>query len=262
VLRKATVEVAGRPARYIEAGAGPAVVFVHGLGLAGTFFRNHCRAFARAGFRAIAPDLPGFGRSRGPWLGQSVEETADWLLAFAARLGLGRVVWVGHSLAAQATLDAAARAPARTRALVLVTPTGAPGRCRLLRQLSNFVRDVGREPVALAPTVARHYIHGSPTAFLGTWLRAARDHPARKARRVRCPTLVVAGKRDPVVPNDFVQTLVRRIPGAELALIHGAGHGITFDRSEEFDRAVLAFLRGVVARPDADSGGVRGAAAA
>lgn len=259
MLRRATVEVAGRPARYIAAGAGPAVVFVHGLGLSGGFFRSHCKAFARAGFLALAPDLPGFGRSPGPRFGLSVAETAEWLVALASELGLGRVVWVGHSLAAQATLEAAVLAPSRTRALVLVTPTGAPGRCRLLRQFRSFVRDMWREPIALAPVVARHYIHGSPTAFLGTWIRAARHRPSRTAPRVRCPTLVVAGKRDPVVPNHFVDMLIRRIPGAKLARIHGAGHGITFDRPEDFDRVVLAFLREVLARPDGGTGIARSA---
>lgn len=262
MLRRATVEVAGRPARYIAAGAGPPVVFVHGLGLSGAFFRSHCRAFARAGFTAVAPDLPGFGRSPGPWFGLSVEATAEWLVSLAMALGLERVVWIGHSLAAQAALEAAVLAPSRARALVLVTPTGAPGRCRLLRQVRSFVRDIWREPIALAPVVARHYIHGSPTAFFGTWIRAARHYPSRNAHRVRCPTLVVAGKRDPVVPNDFVEMLVRRIPGAELARIHGAGHGITFDRSEDFDRAVLGFLHRALARPYAAPDDARGADAA
>ncbi|HEX7119209.1 MAG TPA: alpha/beta hydrolase [Longimicrobiales bacterium] len=245
-MRRTEVWVGGRRARYIDAGAGPPVVFVHGLGLSGAVFRGHCRAFAAAGFRPVAPDLPGFGRSRGPRLGLSVPETASWLLAFAAAVGLGPVVWIGHSLAAQAVLEAAVRAPARARALVLVTPTGAPGSCRLLRQVRSFARDIGREPLSLVPVVARQYMQGSLGAFLGTWLRATRDHPSRKARRVQCPTLVVAGKRDPVVPNDFVEILVRRIPDVRLARIHGAGHAITFDRSDDFDREVLAFLRGVI----------------
>ncbi|HEX6939008.1 MAG TPA: alpha/beta hydrolase [Longimicrobiales bacterium] len=245
-MRRATVEVDGRRARYIDAGAGPAVVLVHGLGLSGAVFHGHCRALAAAGFRAIAPDLPGFGRSDGPWRGLSVPETASWLLAFAAAIGVDRAIWLGHSLAAQGVLEAAVRAPARARALVLVTPTGAPGRCRLLRQVRSYLRDIGREPVSLIPIVARQYLRGSATAFLGTWLRSVRDHPVRKALRVRCPTLLVTGIRDPLVPDGFVALLMQRIPDARLATIHGAGHGITFDRSDEFDRVVIAFLRGVV----------------
>lgn len=258
VVRRGEVAVDGRRVRYIEAGRGPAVVLVHGLGLSGAVFRNHCHALAAGGFRAIAPDLPGFGASRGARLGQSVAETAVWLLAFGGAVGVGRAAWVGHSLASQGVLELAVRAPHRASALVLATPTGAPGRLRLLRQLRAFARDVGREPISLVPLVAREYARGSLGAFLGTWIKAALDHPCGKAGRVRCPTLIIAGKRDPVVGEDFLSILARRIPGARLARLHGAGHGIVFHRSDEFNGTVVAFLHGVVGWGGDPGPGLRG----
>jgi 2-hydroxy-6-oxonona-2,4-dienedioate hydrolase len=233
----------GRRARYLEAGAGPPLVIVHGLGLSSTIWARHFPAFTSIGLRVVAPDLPRFGGSEGPAFGQTVEEVAEWLLAFADQTGVAKAAWLGHSLAAQATIDLAARSPARARALILATPTGAPGRFRLLRQAMSFVRDIGRERPALIPAVVREYVKGSPMAFLGTWIKAARDDPAKKARSVHCPTLIVVGRADPMVPDSFLHLLAQRMPRARIARMRGGSHGVVFERWREFDLLAADFLR-------------------
>lgn len=242
-IRAGWLTIEGRRTRYHEAGTGPPVVVVHGLGLSGEFWTGHFSAFTAAGFRIVAPDLPAFGDSEGPLLGQTVEETAAWLLAFADALGLGTMAWVGHSIAAQAALEAAVRAPHRARALVLATPTGAPGRWRALRQAFGFLRDIGRERLSLVPAVAREYLRGSLVAYFASWLKAARDRPAEKAERVPCPTLIVVGREDPVVPWSYIDLLRERIPDARVIMVPGGAHGLVFDREGEFDRIATAFLR-------------------
>ncbi|HEX7051490.1 MAG TPA: alpha/beta fold hydrolase [Longimicrobiales bacterium] len=237
----------GRPVRLYEAGTGMPLVVVHGLGLSGRFWIPHFAAFTAAGFHIIAPDLPGFGESGGPVFGQSVGEIADWLLALAERLEVDAAAWLGHSLAAQAVLALAARAPARARALVVATPTGGPDGGRALRQLRAYVRDVAREPLRLVPAVAREYLRASPTAFIGSWLKAARDDPTETARRVRCPTLIVVGRDDPIVSRRDVARLCRRIPCARLAVLAGGAHGVVFGRQAAFDRVAVSFLREVLA---------------
>lgn len=242
-VRGGWLRVAGRRVRYHEAGSGPPLVIVHGLGLSGRFWRDHFPAFSRAGLRVLAPDLPRFGESEGPLFGQTIEEVAEWLLAFAAEVEVESAAWLGHSLAAQAVLELAARRPARAWALVLATPTGAPGRYRLARQALEFARDIGREPLALIPAVLREYVRGSPCAFLGSWIKAARHSPLEAAGAVRCPALLVVGRDDPVVPDDFPDALARRIGAAEIARLRGGSHGVVFEHRDEFDRRVIAFLR-------------------
>lgn len=242
-VRRVETTVDGRPVRYLEAGSGPPVLIVHGLGLSSAVFRGQCRVLAAAGFRAVVPDLPGFGRTQGPRFGQTVAATAAWLLDFAEAVGLGAAAWIGHSLAAQATMQVAALAPHRVRALILATPTGAPGRTRLAHQFLAFVRDIEREPLSLVPLVARQYLRGSLLAFLGTWIKAAWDHPLEQAPRIQCPTLIVTGRDDPIIPADFVALLLDRIPRARAERLPNKGHGVILLRSEEFGRIVVSFLR-------------------
>jgi 3-oxoadipate enol-lactonase len=59
---------------------------------------------------------------------------------------------------------------------------------------------------------------------------------------IRCPTLVIAGARDPTVPLAAKELLARRIPGARLLVIPGSRHATNIDQPEAFNRAVLEFV--------------------
>ena len=110
--RERWVEVAPWRVRYREAGEGPALVLVHGLGLSADFWWGNGPPLAAAGFRVLAPDLPGFGKTEGPpYL--PVPEQARWVAAWAEALELPPAAYVGHSVSAQAVLELAADAPRR-----------------------------------------------------------------------------------------------------------------------------------------------------
>jgi pimeloyl-ACP methyl ester carboxylesterase len=237
------LELEGRRVRFIDAGSGPPCVIVHGLGLSGAFWARHLPPLAAAGVRVLAPDLPGFGGTRGPWLGQTVEGTARWLLAFATALRLQAPVWVGHSLAAHAVIELAVREPARARALVLVSPTGAPVRWRALWQGAAYLRDIAREPLALVGAVAREYLKTTPVRMLGTWVHSLRDYPAEKMSAIRCPVLLVVGSDDPLVPPWYRELLLARLVRGRLAVLSGGAHGVAYSHAGDWARVVGAFLR-------------------
>ena len=62
--------------RYREAGSGPLVVLAHGLGCSADYWMRNAPPLAAAGYRVLAPDLPGFGRTDGPWRGLGVAAQA------------------------------------------------------------------------------------------------------------------------------------------------------------------------------------------
>jgi len=237
------IRVAGRPAHYDRAGAGPPVVLVPGLGLSTRFYEPLLAAFARAGLDLIVPDLPGFGRTSGSASGHSVPELADWLLRFADALELERPAWLGHSVGCQIALRLAATRPERAAALVLAAPTGAPVRLRLTRQLVSLPRAAVREPLDLILAVIRDYVRVLPSAYLGTWLRGGRDRPMEILPAIECPVLLCAGDRDPICGAMFLRQLAEGIPGARIAIIPGGGHGLPRDSSQRFTEEAAPFLR-------------------
>lgn len=229
--------------RFRRAGAGPPVVLVHGLGVSADYWWRTGPLLATLGFQVFAPDLPGFGRTQGPRLGLGVPAQAAALRAWAAVLGMGPAAYVGHSLGAQAVLDLAASAPTAVTALVLASPTGAPGLRGHLRQAFGFVADVPLEPPRLIPHVAEAYLRAGLVRWAATWVRAQRDDPFADAARVRVPGIVVVGARDPVVPGWYARQLAERLPGGRVVRIPRGAHAIIFSQPEAFCREVAGFLR-------------------
>ena len=89
-------------------GSDPVVVLIHGAGMDSTVWQLQTRYLAHRGFRAVAVDLPGHGRSAGEALG-SVEAMADWVARFVAAAGFDAVHVVGHSMGTFIALELAGR---------------------------------------------------------------------------------------------------------------------------------------------------------
>ena len=97
----------------------PAVVLIHGAGHDHSVWNMQCRYLAHHGYKVLAPDLPGHGRSAGQPLA-SIEALAAWVVALLDAAGLRTAALVGHSMGSLIALQAAAEAGERIRALALL----------------------------------------------------------------------------------------------------------------------------------------------
>lgn len=140
------VDAGGWQVRYRDAGKGPPLVLVHGLGCSVDYWVRNGAWLAAAGYRVLAPDLPGFGRTDGPRAGLTIIQQAYAISVFAEAMGLGPAAYLGHSLSCQTVLELACTEPDRVSALILAAPTGDRRRKRLLREAVGFLRDIPREP--------------------------------------------------------------------------------------------------------------------
>jgi 2-hydroxy-6-oxonona-2,4-dienedioate hydrolase len=230
--------------RYREAGSGERlVVLVHGLGVSADYWMRNGPALAAAGCRVLAPDLPGFGRSTGGEPGVGVVAQARMLAAWAAALGLGPAVYVGHSISCQSVVELAGREPARAAGLVLAAPTQGTRAPAVWREAARFARDALREPPQLFPVIGEAYLRAGPVRWLRTW-RAARRHDLHAAAasvHVRC--VVLLGTRDPVVTRAEAEALAAELPDAGLRMVEGGTHALIFTAAEAFNRAIIDFVR-------------------
>ncbi|HET7464919.1 MAG TPA: alpha/beta hydrolase [Longimicrobium sp.] len=240
--REQWVRVGPFDVRYREAGQGPAVVLVHGLGLSADFWWRNGPPLATAGFRVLAPDLPGFGKTDGPAY-LTVNDQADFVGAWADALELGPTAYVGHSVSCQVSLQLAADRPERVTALVLAAPTGDPAPLRLVRQALGFVADPVFEPPSLVPAVGEPYFRAGIPRWLRTWYAAGRHDTMAVARRVTTPGIVVLGRHDPVVRRGFARELAECLPGGRCIVLPRGAHAVVFDAADDFNAEVAAFLR-------------------
>ncbi|MCK8672119.1 alpha/beta hydrolase [Rhodococcus sp. HM1] len=172
-MRNVVVEVDGFTWNIAEAGdAGrPAVVLCHGFPGLGYSYRHQVSALAAAGYRAIAPDMPGYGGTDRP---TSIDEftnavVADRLVGLLDALGIERAVLVGHDFGAPATWTAALRHRSRVAGLVLLAVPYAPDPLPA-RPTELYAAMARRHFLHLHyfqdPGVAEHELDARPREFL------------------------------------------------------------------------------------------------
>jgi len=267
------------------AGSGPLVVFLHGIGGNRAHWDDQVSAFA-AEFTACACDARGYGDSddyRGPLAFADLGADCLRVLDF---LGAERAHLVGLSLGGRIARDLCLRHPERVATLTLCNTHGGfddlgPEQADAFLRARQGPLAAGKELRELAPELARAIVGKSavPGAYqrLVASLAGLRKHVYLKTleasvledrgapvERIAVPTLVVTSDEDAVYPPVTASALARRIPGARLAVIQGAGHVSNLDQPERFNGVVLAFLRehrdraSPVTLPPGDAGGRTG----
>ncbi|SCX38092.1 Pimeloyl-ACP methyl ester carboxylesterase [Klenkia marina] len=237
-----------RPGRVVrvhhrEAGtAGRPLVLVHGLGMSGRSMLPALRVLARER-RTLAPDLPGYGRTRGRGRTLGIAGLADALNRWMDAVGLDEVDLVGHSLGAQVVAAAVRQRPGRVQHLVLVGPTRDPSAPTWVGQAWRLLLDAPRERPALLPVAVRDYLRAGPLTMVAVLRHALRRPEEHAMGEVDVPTLVLRGSRDPVAGQQWCEDLAAVLPRGQLQVVPGGPHGLVFSAPEAFAAAVLEFCR-------------------
>ncbi len=247
-LRRSRTEVGPFRVHAVEMGSGDScVVLLHGLAGSARWWHRNVEALA-ASHRVIAPDMIGFGRSRTrSRLLPDVPGVADVVAAWLEARGVRRAHVVGHSMGGQLAVHLAARHPDRVDRLVLVSPAGIPrpitpsGALRFAREIAPPHR--WGDP-AFLPVIVGDAFRAGAFVILRAITHIVRDDVRPLLARVQAPTLVLWGEHDRLTPLEDAEVFRRGIPGARLAVVGGAAHNCMVDRADDFNRMVLAFLRG------------------
>jgi 3-oxoadipate enol-lactonase len=245
-------------------GAGETVLLLHGIGGNRTNWGRTVPALA-AEFCVAAYDARGYGDSGDVAGPRRMADFRDDVARVLDAMDADRAHLVGLSMGGRVALHVHAAWPERVASLVLAD-THLGFRALSARDREAFVarrRDpllAGKTPADIAPALART-LAGDPEdaalmAELVASLATLRTEPYLKTIAatveedldpltdgIRVPTLVIAGERDRVTPPSLASEIAAAIPGAELAIIEGAGHLSNIERPDAFNAAVLAFLR-------------------
>ena len=269
-IEESAIDVDGVPAFVrTKPGDGPPVVLVHGNP---THSEDWLPFLERLPGPALAPDLPGWGRSERPPRGRFVgtmHGLAAFLERLLERLGVDEYRLVVHDWGALALIAAQAH-PDRVRRLVVIN--GVPllpgyrwhwiaryvwrrrgvgeffnaistraGTALLLRQTTADGRPMPDEFVDM---IWRRFDRGTRRAILELYRSAPEEALAAAGSRLGelgCPALVVWGAGDRFLPVEFGRLYAKRLPNAELVELADAGHWPWIERVDLVDR-VVAFL--------------------
>jgi len=245
-------------------GALPTVVFVHGASNDHSVWALQSRYFAHHGRNVFAVDLPGHGRSLGE-AHASVAEIADWLMVMLDALAVPRAAFVGHSLGSLAVIDAAARYPECVSRVALLGPSAPMLVADELLDAAKRDDHVAFELITGWTFSPAHQLGGSEQP--GTWmsgsalrlmersgqgvlyrdLLACRDYSegVRAAGSIRCPALLILGRRDLMAPPANAAALIEALADKRVVTLPDCGHSMM----AEAPRAVLDALRDFLALP-------------
>ena len=259
---------------YKDWGSGPAVVFSHGYPLSSDAWEYQMLFLMQQGYRVIACDRRGFGRSSQPSGGYDYDTFADDLAALIDALDLKQVTLVGHSMGGGEVARYIGRhgqqRVARVALVAAVTPFllqtpdnpgGAPKalfdtfRAAVQADRSQWNRDVtmpyysyNRAGTKVSEGVREDYwrqgmntgvlaAYHAITAFSETDFRA-------DLKKIRVPTLVVHGDDDQIVPLEISGKLTAQlVPNATLKVYEGGSHGLLITQKDRLNGDLLAFLR-------------------
>lgn len=268
------VHVDGRAVNLVDLGQGPPILFIHGLSGSWQNWLENLPEMARE-HRVVALDLPGFGHSEMPRERITITRYAATVDAVLTTLGIDRAAIVGNSMGGFVAVDIALHHPERVEKLVLVAAAGlsvehvrndrAMVALRRLERLINgyngfiatrsdlvsrraglrrqLLRLVAAHPDRLpAPLVSEQLRASGKPGFVDA-VEAVTTYPIRtRLPEVDCPTLVIWGEKDRLVPVADAERFTRGIPGSRKLVYADTGHVAMLERPERFNADLRTFL--------------------
>ena len=266
------MEVDGVRLHYQEAGdpEGPPMILIHGFAASNLVWSKVFLEFAAAGYRVIAPDLPGYGYSGKPrHLDYTIASQAEMIVSFLKRLEIDRAVFLGSSYGAAIAATIALDHAGLVEKLIMVgavnnnKPTryllmrlfGSPiigdilspllvGSRRLLRMRMKRVYDRHSWVLDERRVDARHLplrTRGAHRAIIRTVRRWDAERVSRDAHLLTQPTLLLWGDTDREVPLADGERLHEAIAGSRLIVFRECGHLPHEEYPQAFVRVVLEF---------------------
>ena len=271
-LRWMTID--GRRVNVVELGSGSPVVFIHGLSGSWQNWLEQLPVFARD-HRVIAFDLPGFGESEMPREKITISGYGRFVEAVLDELGASSAAVVGNSMGGFIGVELAIRFPQRVERLALVSAAGLsieylrneralsvlstldarlsaysgwlasrsdalarrPGARRMIFGI------VAHRPDLLPGPLVAEQVRGSGKPGFVPALDALTDYPIRdRLGEIACPTLIVWGSGDKLVPARDADEFARLIPNSRKVVWPETGHVAMLERPAAFNALLEAFL--------------------
>jgi pimeloyl-ACP methyl ester carboxylesterase len=267
-------------------GQGSPVIMIHGFGSSSAQWDFCIDRLVGAGMQVIVPDLPGFGQSYLPERAINASSYRHTIIDIMDSLGIERATLVGSSMGGLVAWLTAANAPQRVDALVLVSPAGALShRDADLRRSKRPGRGLVKSGLALtlfaalarlglfdpltrrmiAPLVVRSFgdtavrpeikdllfqeAKKSRIVFKQRLRMDAVSDGARQLQAIACPTLLMWGDQDKVIPFSAMDFFVENMPEARIKVYFGVGHLPMLEIPAEFSEDVAGFLKSKLQRP-------------
>ena len=233
---------------YRIAGDGPAVLILHGWGASSASWLKVQEILAKAGFKVLVPDFPGFGKSDSPQEPWSVTDYMRWTNEFTELLRLKKFFLLGHSFGGRVAIRFAVDFPIKLEKLILCSAAGIKMQPNLKRRLAGELSNLSK---SLPPDIRNKF----KDAFLrntdyfkasGVMKETMKNVIAKDLEPylsgIRTQTLIVWGSDDKMVPIRYAHIFRDKIKNSSLEIMPKIGHSPHLQNPEELADIILKFL--------------------
>lgn len=258
---------------YKDWGTGDPIVFSHGWPLSSDAFEDQMFYLALKGYRVIAHDRRGHGRSSQPWDGHNMDQYADDLAELVKHLDLKDAVHVGHSTGGGEVARYLARhGTSRALKAVLIgavpplliqtdfNPQGVPRealddiRNNVLKDRSQFFKDLpnlfysfnhddSKKSQGLIDGFWRQGVQASIKALYDCVKAFSETDQREDLKNIDIPTLVIYGDDDQIVPPvTSSQAALKLLPKGSEKVYKGGSHGICSTHKDEVSKDLYDFI--------------------
>lgn len=249
--------VFGQNIHYFEAGQGPVVILLHGLGSVKEVWLANIGALAGK-YHVYAIDQLGFGRSDKPLIEYKITTWVDFLLGFMQSQNIGKATLVDNSLGGWIALDFTVQHPELVDKLVLVDAAGltwTPGssaavdlnpstyeETRALLQAIFYDKKLVTDQFVML-VFQQHLKNNDGYTIQRTLASFAQSRfEDDKLKTIQTPTLVVWGRQDELIKEERAERFHNGIAGSKLVVFDQCGHVPQMEKPAEFNQALLEFL--------------------
>ena len=259
---------------YKDWGAGPVVTFSHGWPLSADAWDSQMLFLGQHGYRVIAHDRRGHGRSGQTWTGNNMDQYADDLAELIKHLNVKDITMVGHSTGGGEVARYILRhGSARVSKVVLISsvppimlktetnPGGLPisvfdsiragvagDRSRFYKDLSLPFYGYNKPDAKISEGVREEFWRlGMQSSIIGSYdcIKAfSETDQTEDLKKIEVPTLIIQGDADQIVPIDDAGKLqAKLVKKATLKVVPGAPHGLCTTHADLVNKELLAFLQ-------------------
>ena len=243
---------------YKIAGRGPAILVLHGWGGSSDSWLIFQKILAKAGYRVIIPDFPGFGKSVTPPKPWGIENYTDFVLKFAQKLGLENSFFmVGHSFGGRISIRFTSQYPEKVKKLVLCDSAGIKPKPGLKTRLIFWMASIGnaifspRHLVRLKDTARnlfyiflrnKDYVKADGT-MKETIKKVLEEDLLPELSQIKVKTLIIWGGADRVVPLKYAYIFKEIIKDSQLEIIPRIGHSPHLETPEKLAVKIINFIK-------------------
>jgi pimeloyl-ACP methyl ester carboxylesterase len=254
------VLVFGQKIHYVEAGSGPTVILLHGLGGSTQAWQFNIGPLAEK-FHVVVPDQIGFGKSDKPLVNYRIRTYVDFLDQFCKQLKIEHATLIGNSMGGWIAAAFTAAFPDRVDKLVLedaagyeppkdldtrifwgLNPTTREGMKVLVAKV--FYNKAFQTDAAIDMAIAARLAAGDGFTIKSITESIIRgeDFLDDAVKTIKRPTLIIWGREDGLVPLADGERLQKDIAGSKLVVFDQCGHVPNLEKPGEFNAAVIKFL--------------------